>query len=173
MSQEEIDKKVDQEMKQRYDKAVKLLAEVKNNPSNFAVIAKNNSDDPGSAQEGGDLGYFAKDQMDKPFADTAFSLKPGTIRDIVRTRYGYHIIFVKDRIAAGSDPYEKVKDEIKLYLKNEEKIKVLRNCIENAKKEAQIEYVDPSFNPKEIHKNIQKMYRTNPKAKEVFTNIKN
>ncbi len=73
-------------------RAEKLLAEVKANPNKFAQIAKENSQDPGSAKNGGDLGLFGRGVMVKPFEDAAFNLKPGQISNIVETQYGYHIL---------------------------------------------------------------------------------
>ncbi|MCC6609618.1 MAG: SurA N-terminal domain-containing protein [Burkholderiales bacterium] len=69
-----------------------LLAEVKKNPDRFAELAKENSQDPGSAREGGSLGFFARGSMVKPFEDAAFKLKPGEISPVVETEFGFHIL---------------------------------------------------------------------------------
>ncbi|MDO5640438.1 MAG: SurA N-terminal domain-containing protein [Neisseria sp.] len=75
--------------------AEKVLAEVKANPKNFAGLAKKYSKDPGSAENGGNLGYLAKDGgLGKEFEDAAFALPKGQISDVVQTAYGYHIITV-------------------------------------------------------------------------------
>ncbi|MCC2625652.1 MAG: peptidylprolyl isomerase [Burkholderiales bacterium] len=73
-------------------KAQKILAEVTANPGKFAALAKQYSQDPVSAKNGGDLGYFGKGAMVKPFEDAAFNLKPGQISQIVETQFGYHIL---------------------------------------------------------------------------------
>ena len=74
-------------------KAEKILAEVRKSPDRFAELAKKDSQDPGSAEKGGDLGYFDRSMMVKPFADAVFSLKKvGDISDVVKSEYGYHII---------------------------------------------------------------------------------
>lgn len=69
--------------------------------TDFAELAKGNSEDPGSAQRGGDLGYFGRGQMVKAFEDTAFSLTPGTVSEPFRTQFGWHILKVEDKKGAG------------------------------------------------------------------------
>lgn len=81
--------------KQRADikaRAEKILEEVRANPSEFATLARKFSEDPGSANNGGDLGFFGHGVMVKQFDDVAFKLKPGQISDLVTTQYGYHIL---------------------------------------------------------------------------------
>jgi peptidyl-prolyl cis-trans isomerase D len=73
-------------------KAEKLLAQVKAAPGDFAKIAKANSDDPGSAERGGDLDVFGRGMMVKPFDDAAFKMKVGEISDLVKSDFGFHII---------------------------------------------------------------------------------
>ncbi|OHX10696.1 peptidylprolyl isomerase [Chromobacterium sphagni] len=69
-----------------------LLKEIRANPAKFAELAKAKSQDPGSAEKGGDLGFFAHGMMVKPFDDAVFRMKPGQISDLVETEYGFHII---------------------------------------------------------------------------------
>jgi peptidyl-prolyl cis-trans isomerase D len=73
-------------------KAEALLAQVKANPASFADVARKNSEDPGSAAKGGDLDFFGRGAMVKPFEDAAFSLKQGEISGVVQSDFGYHII---------------------------------------------------------------------------------
>lgn len=162
LSEAQIDEKVKQDIAAKYQKAQKILAEVKLDQSKFAKLAKENSDDPGSAEQGGDLGYFTKDQMVPEFANAAFSARPSIVTDIVKSPYGYHIILVKDRIAAGVEPYEKVKGEIAAFLENQKKVEVLQKFLADAKKDAKIVYVDDSFNPDTIQKEIKEKAKDMP-----------
>ncbi len=162
LSEAQIDEKVKQDIATKYQKAQKILAEVKLDQSKFAKLAKENSDDPGSAEQGGDLGYFTKDQMVPEFANAAFSARPSIVTDIVKSPYGYHIILVKDRIAAGVEPYEKVKGEIAAFLENQKKVEVLQKFLADAKKDAKIVYVDESFNPDTIQKEIKDKVKDMP-----------
>lgn len=132
-------------------KAEEILAEVKKNPDDFAKIAEKKSDDKASAVRGGELGFFPKEAMVKEFAEAAFSMKPDTISEtVITTPYGYHIIKVTDRMAAGSTPFDKVKEELKYYLETQKQIEVLKNFTASAMKTAKIEYLDENFDPAKV-----------------------
>ena len=94
------------------EKAAGLLAELKAAPDKFADIAKKSSDDPGSAEQGGDLGFFSRDMMVKPFSDAAFAMKEGEISDLVQSEYGFHIIKVTGSKGSGEKPFDEVKPQI-------------------------------------------------------------
>lgn len=94
------------------ERAEKLLAQVKAAPDKFADIAREHSDDPGSKEQGGDLGFFSRDMMVAPFSDAAFAMKEGEISDLVRSDYGFHIIQVTGAKGSGVRPFEQAKDEI-------------------------------------------------------------
>lgn len=166
LSKQEIQAKVDSELAAKHEKAEKILAEVKKNPQDFEKVAKENSDDTASAKQGGDLGFFSRQEMVEPFAKAAFTQKPNTISDLVQSPYGYHIILVKDRMKAGQQPYSKVKDEIITYLENQEQLKVLDKLIESLKKQAKIEYVNKEYNPTSIKDALKKQEKYNPNVKE-------
>ncbi len=89
-----------------------LLAEVKNSPDSFADVAKKNSQDPGSAANGGDLDFFARGAMVKPFEDAAFSMAKGAISGVVESDFGFHIIRLTDIKAAKQKTFEEMKPEI-------------------------------------------------------------
>jgi len=100
-------------------KAEDLLKQIKNG-GNFAELAKKNSQDPGSAANGGDLGWVVRGQTVKNFENTAFSLKPGEISNLVTTEYGFHIIQVEEKEAAGLQPFDKVKGQIDAQLSKQQ-----------------------------------------------------
>ena len=89
-----------------------LLKKTRAAPGDFAKLASENSKDPGSAQNGGDLGFFARGAMVKPFEDAAFKLKPNEISDVVRSDFGYHIIKLTEVRPAKGKKLEEVRGEI-------------------------------------------------------------
>jgi peptidyl-prolyl cis-trans isomerase D len=94
------------------EKAKGLLARVKADPTQFVQLAKENSQDPGSAQNGGDLGFFGPGAMVQAFNDAVFAMKKGEISDIVRTDFGLHIIQLTDVKSAEIKPYEAMRASI-------------------------------------------------------------
>jgi peptidyl-prolyl cis-trans isomerase D len=98
-------------------RAEEILAEVRKNPAAFAELAKKNSDDPGSAAKGGDLGFFGRGMMVKPFEDATFGLKDGEISGVVESDFGFHIIKLTGVHAAKEKPLAEVKGEIEEELK--------------------------------------------------------
>jgi peptidyl-prolyl cis-trans isomerase D len=93
-------------------RAEALLAEVKKNPASFAEVARKNSQDPGSAERGGDLDFFARGAMVKPFEDAAFALKAGEISGVVESDFGYHVIQVTGARGGEKKSFESVRAEI-------------------------------------------------------------
>jgi len=93
-------------------KAEGLLAQLKQNPSLFAELARKNSDDPGSAVAGGDLDFFGRGAMVKAFDETAFKLKKGDLSGIVETEFGFHIIQLTDIRGGQAQPFEAVRAQI-------------------------------------------------------------
>lgn len=157
ISKEELRQKIEKEMSKLNAKAQKILKEAKANPAKFDKLAEKYSEDFSSAKNGGDLGFFAKEEMVKPFSKVAFSLKPDTISNIVRTQFGFHIIKVTDRKTAGVVPYDEVKPEIKKYLEDQNKIQALQKFIDALKSSAKIKYLDEDYNPKNIKKELKNL----------------
>jgi peptidyl-prolyl cis-trans isomerase D len=93
-------------------RAEALLAEVRKNPDSFAEVARKNSQDTGSATRGGDLGWFARGAMVKPFEDAAFSMKSGEISNLVESEFGFHIIKLTGVRGGEVQPLEKVRAQI-------------------------------------------------------------
>jgi len=93
-------------------KAEQLLQQARQNPARFAELAKANSEDPGSAANGGDLGFFGRSMMVKPFEDAAYALKQGEISGLVKSDFGYHIIKLLAIKPAQVQPYASVRADI-------------------------------------------------------------
>lgn len=107
----------------------------------FAELAKSSSEGPSSAN-GGDLGFFTRGKMVKPFSEAAFAMKTGEVSDIVETRFGYHIIKVTDRKEARTVALEEAKPKIRDSLKKQEEKNQVKIYIDDLKRQAKIERFD-------------------------------
>lgn len=96
-------------------RAEQILSDVKKNPAKFSEIAKKNSQDPGSAEKGGDLGVFGRGAMVKPFEDAVYSMKLGQISDLVLSDFGYHIIKLTE-VVGQSQSFDTLKGQIRAEL---------------------------------------------------------
>ena len=101
-------------------KAEELLKAVKAKPASFADVARKNSQDPGSAVKGGDLDFFGRGAMVKPFEDAAFGLKKSDISDIVESEFGYHIIQLTDIKAPKAQSFEALRPSLEADLKKQQ-----------------------------------------------------
>jgi peptidyl-prolyl cis-trans isomerase C len=111
----------------------------------FIKLAEELSKDPGSKKDGGDLGFFTRDRMVAPFADTAFRLQPGQVSDPVKTQFGWHIIKVEDKRTQPIPPFEQMKEQIESYLAR----KTQQDAILALRAKAKIERLDqPTEAPK-------------------------
>ncbi len=117
-------------------KIEKVLAEVKKG-ADFAAAAKQYSEGP-SGPNGGDLGFFSRGQMVPPFEEKAFALKKGQISDIVKTKFGFHIIKVVDKKEGGITPLSEVKESITAFLSKAEKEKLFNAYVEKLRSSAAI-----------------------------------
>lgn len=105
----------------------------------FAALAKAESQDPGSAQNGGDLGFFPKGQMVPAFEEAAFKTKPGTISGVVETPFGFHIIKVHERRQPRTAPLAEVAPQIKGFLEQGQRETRLEQLVEQLKSKGKIE----------------------------------
>jgi peptidyl-prolyl cis-trans isomerase D len=100
-------------------RAEELLAEARKDPKRFAEIARKHSQDEGSAAQGGDLDFFGKGAMVKPFEEAAFKLKPGEISEVFATDFGFHFLTVTATRGGQSKPFDTVKAEIEAELRQQ------------------------------------------------------
>jgi peptidyl-prolyl cis-trans isomerase C len=107
--------------------------------ADFAELAKTHSQDPGSKEKGGDLGFFARGQMVKPFEDTAFALKENEISQVVESPFGFHLIQVTGRKPAETVAYETVKPRILEHLKQQAIREKLDAYVDGLRQGAKIE----------------------------------
>jgi peptidyl-prolyl cis-trans isomerase C len=127
----------DQEVRARHilvpseDEAKAVLAEIKKG-GDFAELAKQKSKDPGSA-DGGDLGYFTKDQMVPEFAETAFKLDKGQLSEPVKTQFGWHIIKVEDKRIRPVPEFDQVKGQIENFVTRRAQVELVTKLREGAK----------------------------------------
>jgi peptidyl-prolyl cis-trans isomerase D len=101
-------------------KATAVLVDAKKAPDTFAALARKHSQDTGSASNGGDLNYFARGAMVKPFEDAAFALKAGEISELVETEFGFHILRVIDIKQPKPKSFEDMKPELTAELKKQQ-----------------------------------------------------
>ena len=101
-------------------KADNLLADVRKDPKSFAQLARKNSDDPGSAANGGDLDFFAKGAMVKSFEDAVFTLKKGEISAVVESEFGFHIILLTDIKAPATPSLEAMRPKLEADLREQQ-----------------------------------------------------
>lgn len=135
----------------------------------FDDVAKELSKDPGSAKNGGDLGYFTKDKMVKEFADAAFAMKKGEISGPVKSPFGYHIIKVEDSRKVTAPTLTELKDQIKGKLQE----KKLNDYIGGLVKSADVKVFDAKGKEVSFNKNLDENAKpADAKEKEVKTDAK-
>jgi peptidyl-prolyl cis-trans isomerase C len=111
----------------------KQIAERAKKGEDFLALSKEFSKDPGSAADGGDLGWFTKDKMVKEFSDAAFKLEPGQISDPVKSQFGWHIIKVEEKRTKPVPQFAEVQDQIGNYLAQRAQQALLLSLREKAK----------------------------------------
>lgn len=119
-------------------KAAGLLADLKAG-KDFAALAKQYSDDPGSGAQGGDLGYFQRGQMVPPFEEAAFALPVGQTSELVTSDFGFHIIRVTDRQPGRTQAIDEVRGEIEEYLLGQNREQQTRLFVDALKAKGKVE----------------------------------
>lgn len=122
----------------------KEIVEKARNGDDFAALAKEYSDDPGSKDNGGEY-TFPRGQMVKPFEDSAFSMAPGEVSDVVTTQYGYHVIKVLEKLPADMRKFEEVEANIKDFLTRQELQKLIQAYIKEIKQDPKLEILAEKY----------------------------
>ena len=121
------------------EKKAKSLFERVKKGEDFAALAKEFSDDPGSKERGGDLDFFAKDQMVPEFAEAAFSLKKNEVSQPVRSQFGYHVIKATDRKPEGTATLAEAKPQLMAYLKRQKKQSAVEEVVRGLRAAAKVQ----------------------------------
>lgn len=130
------------------DQAKAVIAEL-NKGADFTEVAKAKSKDPSAKQNGGDLGYFTKDEMVAQFADAAFAMKPGDLSpDPVKSQFGYHVIKVEDRRMASPPTLEQAQPVLREQLAEE----TAQKLVAEIRGKAKVKLFDPEGKPLEATK---------------------
>ena len=133
-----VDPKADSAQKAEAKKKIDMVQAKLQRGEDFGALAKEYSEGP-SAPKGGDLGYFSRGQMVKPFEDAAFAMKPGEVSGMVETRFGYHLIKVTDKTPEGTIPYADVKEKLGEFLKQRKIQQEIQVYVKNLEEKAKIE----------------------------------
>ena len=133
-----VEPNADETKKFEAKQKIKTIQLKLNKGEDFAALAKEFSEGP-SKNNGGDLGYFQRGQMVKPFEDAAFALKTEEVSDIVETQFGYHIIKVVDKKPEKTIPYEDVKNDLAQHLKQEKTKQEVNEYIQKLSEKSKIE----------------------------------
>jgi peptidyl-prolyl cis-trans isomerase C len=135
-------------LEEAQQKAREMLTDLKKqieDGADFAELAKKYSDDPGSAAQGGDLGWFGRGQMVPEFEEAAFSLQPGQVSDIIETQFGLHILKVEDKKLELPEDFEENKEQYRKQKLEERRNQAWQRYIQQLRESAKIEIVDPEL----------------------------
>jgi len=128
--------------KESEDKAKAVIARLKKG-EDFAQVASELTEDPSGKANGGDLGYFSKEQMVPEFSDVAFGLEPGQISGPVKTQFGWHVIKVEDKRIKPTPKFEEVKPQLEQYVVR----KAQAEMVTKLRADAKIERLDKPATP--------------------------
>ena len=121
------------------EKAEDILQKLKSG-GDFAKLAAEYSDDRGSRDRGGEIGFFARGRTDPRFEKVAFSLKPGEISDVVETKFGYHIIQTEEKKESSVRPLDEVRKVIKDKIYNDRRVSGINEYVENQLEKANVKF---------------------------------
>jgi peptidyl-prolyl cis-trans isomerase C len=124
----------------------KAVKEELNKGADFAELAKKKSKDPG-ASDGGDLGFFTKDQMVPEFSTVAFALEPGKVSDPVKSQFGWHVIKVEEKRSRQAPAFDQVKGQIETYVTRKAQADYVAKLREAAKVERMDKSAEPAAKP--------------------------
>ena len=129
------------------DEAKAVVEELKKG-ADFAELAKKKSKDPG-ASDGGDLGFFTKEQMVPEFSAVAFAIEPGKISDPVKSQFGWHVIKVEEKRSRKAPEFEQVRGQIETYVTRKAQADYVAKLRETAKVERMDKPAEPAAKPAE------------------------
>lgn len=124
--------------KEKEAAAKKAAEEARKDGTDFNELAKKLSEEPGASESGGDLDFFAKEQMVPEFADAAFGMDIGQISDPVKTQFGYHVIKVTDKKEAGKMDFEEVKPQLLTFLQGQKSQEEVAKLLEKLRADAKV-----------------------------------
>ena len=133
-----VDPEADASQKAEAQKKIGLVQEKLQKGEDFGALAKEYSEGP-SGPNGGELGYFTRGQMVKPFEEAAFAMKPGEVSGMVETRFGYHLIKVTDKTPETTMPYDDVKDRLEQFLKQRKLQEEINVYVKRLEEHAKVE----------------------------------
>ena len=133
-----VEPKFDESQKAEARKKLEKIQQKLQEGGDFAALAKESSECP-SSEKGGDLGFFRRGQMVKPFEDAAFALEPGKTSGIIETKFGYHLIKTIDKKPQTTIPYKDIKDKLEKYLKQEKVKNEIKLYVDKLREKAKVE----------------------------------
>jgi peptidyl-prolyl cis-trans isomerase C len=133
-----------QAMSKAAEDKVKATIERIKKGEDFAILAQSLTEDPSGKQNGGDLGYFTRDQMVPEFSEVAFRLQKGQVSDPIKTQFGWHVLKVEDKRQRAAPPFEQVREEIEQHAVRAAQGDLIKRLRDNA----EIERLDKPAEPK-------------------------
>jgi peptidyl-prolyl cis-trans isomerase C len=137
-----LEPEADEAARQEAKRKIETILKKAKGGADFAELAKKHSEGP-SAPKGGDLGFFSRGQMVKPFEEAAFSLKTGEVSGVVQTIYGYHIIKVEEKKEPQTVAEEDVREQIRQFLYSKKLQNAVHQRVNNLRQQAKVEILLP------------------------------